>query len=222
MNKVLAFDIYGTLINTHGVVTLLQSFIGDEAQTFSNVWRDKQLEYSFRRGLMQQYKHFGMCTAQALEYTDQLLNTQLSIEQKSALLSEYRVLPAFDDVVEPLSALKSEGYKMYAFSNGTKEAVEGLINHAGIWALFDGVVSVDALQTFKPHPDVYAHMVTTSGVAADHTWLISSNPFDVLGADAAKLKTVWVQRSEEAVFDPWGIKPTVTVKSLVELIDKLA
>ncbi|CAA6824329.1 MAG: Haloacid dehalogenase type II, partial [uncultured Thiotrichaceae bacterium] len=125
MTKVLAFDIYGTLINTHGVVTRLQGFIGDEAHTFSNVWRDKQLEYSFRRGLMGSYQHFGICTAQALDYTDQLLSTGLSEVQKASLLAEYRVLPAFGDVVESLTALKTAGHKMYGFSNGTAEAVEG-------------------------------------------------------------------------------------------------
>jgi 2-haloacid dehalogenase len=221
MTKVLAFDIYGTLINTHGVVSRLQEFIGDDAQSFSNIWRDKQLEYSFRRGLMRQYQHFGICTSQALDYTDQFLNTGLSAEQKAALLAEYRVLPAFDDVADSLSALKTAGYGMYAFSNGTAAAVEGLLDNAGIRALFTGVVSVDTLQTFKPNPDVYAHMVETGGVAADHTWLISSNPFDVLGAASAGLQSAWVQRSPQAIFDPWGVEPTITVTSLTELNQKI-
>lgn len=221
MSKVLAFDIYGTLINTHGVVTRLQEFIGNEAQTFSNVWRDKQLEYSFRRGLMGSYQHFGICTAQALDYTDQLLSTGLSEAQKASLLAEYRVLPAFDDVIESLTALKAAGHKMYGFSNGTAEAVEGLLNHAGIRELFDGVVSVDPLQTFKPNPDVYAHMVKTGGVSTSETWLISSNPFDVIGAATVGMQTAWVQRSKSAIFDPWGIEPTTTVKSLTELKEKI-
>lgn len=217
MAKVLAFDIYGTLINTHGVVTRLQEFIGNQAQTFSNVWRDKQLEYSFRRGLMGSYQHFGICTAQALDYADQLLNTGLSEEQKASLLAEYRVLPAFGDVAESLTALKAAGHTMYAFSNGTADAVEGLLSNAGIRELFDGVVSVDPLQTFKPNPAVYAHMVKTGGAAASETWLISSNPFDVIGAATAGMQTAWVQRSESAIFDPWGVEPAATVKSLTEL-----
>ena len=52
MATTLAFDVYGTLINTHGVLSLLDDMIGDNAQAFSNTWREKQLEYSFRRGLM--------------------------------------------------------------------------------------------------------------------------------------------------------------------------
>ena len=222
MTKVIAFDIYGTLIDTHGVITRLQEFIGDEAQNFSNVWRDKQLEYSFRRGLMRSYQHFGICTSQSLDYTNQLLKTNLSDKQKSSLLAEYRILPAFDDVIESLTALKTAGHKMYGFSNGTADAVEGLLANAGIRDLFDGVVSVDPLQTFKPNPDVYNHMVETGGATVDDTWLISSNPFDVIGAATIGMQTAWVQRSKSIVFDPWGVEPTTIVESLNELEEKLA
>jgi 2-haloacid dehalogenase len=221
MTKVLAFDIYGTLINTHGVVTRLHEFIGDEAQTFSNVWRDKQLEYSFRRGLMGSYQHFGICTSQALDYADLFLQTRLSDEQKASLLAEYRVLPAFDDVIESLTTLKAAGHKMYGFSNGTADAVEGLLAHAGIRELFDGVVSVDPLQTFKPNPDIYQHMVKVGGASIDDTWLVSSNPFDVIGAVTVGMQAAWVQRSSSTVFDTWGVEPTTVVESLTELDEKL-
>ena len=221
MSKVLAFDIYGTLINTHGVVTRLQEFIGDEAQIFSNVWRDKQLEYSFRRGLMGSYQHFGICTSQALEYTDQFLQTRLSEEQKASLLAEYRVLPAFDDVVESLTTLRAAGHKMYGFSNGTPDAVEGLLAHAGIRDLFDGMVSVDPLQTFKPNPTIYQHMVKVGGASVDDTWLVSSNPFDVIGAVTVGMQAAWVQRSSSTIFDPWGVEPTTVIGSLAELGEQL-
>ena len=221
MTKVLAFDIYGTLINTHGVVTRLQEFIGDEAQMFSNVWRDKQLEYSFRRGLMGSYQHFGICTSQALDYADQFLKTDLNEEEKASLLAEYRVLPAFDDVVKSLTTLKAAGHKMYGFSNGTADAVEGLLTHAGIRELFEGVVSVDPLQTFKPNPTIYEHMVKVGGASVDDTWLVSSNPFDVIGAVTVGMQAAWVQRSSSTIFDPWGVEPTTVIGSLDELDEQL-
>jgi 2-haloacid dehalogenase len=221
MTKVLAFDIYGTLINTHGVVTRLQEFIGDEAQTFSNVWRDKQLEYSFRRGLMGSYQHFGICTSQALDYADKFLKTDLNEEEKASLLAEYRVLPAFDDVAESLTTLKAAGHKMYGFSNGTADAVEGLLAHAGIRELFDGVVSVDPRQTFKPNPTLYEHMVKVGGASVDDTWLVSSNPFDVIGAVTVGMQAAWVQRSSSTIFDPWGVDPTTVIGSLAELDEQL-
>lgn len=78
----LAFDAYVTLINTHGVVATLEKWIGDQAGAFSQTWRDKQLEYSFRRGLMLNYQPFSVCTRDALEYSCQLYNIHLSDEQK--------------------------------------------------------------------------------------------------------------------------------------------
>lgn len=217
MSITLAFDVYGTLIDTHGVVTRLQEFVGGKAEEFSRVWREKQLEYSFRRGLMRSYETFGVCTSQALDYTNTYLDAGLTTEQKTALLTEYRALPAFDDVKESLVGLKAGGYSLYAFSNGTADAVESLLTAAGILDLFDGVVSVDDRQTFKPNPDVYEHLLRTTTVSAGNAWLISSNPFDVIGAVSYGLRSAWVQRSKNSIFDPWGIEPTHTITSLREL-----
>jgi 2-haloacid dehalogenase len=222
MPNVLAFDVYGTLIDTHGVVVKLQEFVGDTAENFSRVWREKQLEYSFRRGLMRTYEDFGVCTRQALDYTSACLDVGLTAHQKTALLTAYRALPAFDDAQEPLVRLRADGHSLYAFSNGTTDAVETLLKAAGIRNLFDGVVSVDDCQTFKPNPDVYKHLLNTTATSADETWLVSSNPFDVIGAVSFGLRGVWVRRSAESTFDPWGIEPTVTVSSLRALGDQIS
>jgi 2-haloacid dehalogenase len=217
MPTVLAFDVYGTLIDTHGVVIKLREFIGNKAEEFSHVWREKQLEYSFRRGLMRTYETFGVCTSQALDYTNAYLGMELTAEQKAELLVEYRNLPAFNDVKESLEGLKAAGHALYAFSNGTSDAVEGLLAAAGILDLFDGVVSVDDQQTFKPNPDVYEHLLNATAASARDTWLISCNPFDVIGAVAYGLNSTWVRRSNKLIFDPWGIDPTHTIKTLREL-----
>lgn len=227
---VLAFDIYGTLINVHGVVEQLQSMVGDQAVLFSQTWRDKQLEYAFRRGLMQNYANFAVCTRDALEYTCQLLKQDLSAQQKQQLLDTYRTLPAFDDVEPTLQALKDSGIAMFGFSNGSADAVETLLQHAGIRDYFDGVVSVDDMKSFKPNPGVYSHFLRQAKaqlesqgdeqethVGGHNAWLISSNPFDVIGAISAGMRAAWVKRSPDAVFDPWGIEPTVQVSNLTEL-----
>ena len=222
MPTVLAFDVYGTLIDTHGGVVKLQEFIGDKAEKFSRVWREKQLEYSFRRGLMRTYENFGVCTSQALDYANDSLDAGLSEHQKAALLTEYRSLPAFNDVQESLARLKADGHSLYAFSNGTADAIETLLLAAGIRDLFDGVVSVDDCQTFKPNPDVYEHLLNTTATSARETWLISSNPFDVIGAVSSGLRGVWVRRFAESIFDPWGIEPTITISSLRALGDQVS
>ena len=217
MATVLAFDVYGTLIDTHGVVIKLQEFVGGKAEGFSRVWREKQLEYSFRRGLMRSYETFGVCTSQALDYTCTYLDVELSTDQKAALMAEYRGLPAFDDVKESLERLKADGHSLYAFSNGTADTVEELLAAAGILDLFGGVVSADDRQTFKPNPDVYEHLLNTTAASADDTWLISCNPFDVIGAVSYGLSSAWVRRSNKLIFDPWGIDPTLTITGLREL-----
>lgn len=219
MAAVLAFDVYGTLIDTQGVVTRLSEYIGDQAEDFSRAWREKQLEYSFRRGLMRSYATFAVCTSQALDYTDSDLGTGLSADQKAALLAGYRGLPAFDDVQAALSQLRSDGHALYAFSNGTADAVETLLRTAGIRELFDGVVSVDDRQTFKPNPDVYAHFLSSTASSASDAWLVSSNPFDVIGAVTFGMRAAWVQRSDKSIFDPWGIEPTLRISKLGDLAD---
>lgn len=221
MKTTLAFDVYGTLIDTNGVVTALQMLIKDDAMKFSTTWRDKQLEYSFRRGLMQNYENFAVCTSQALDYTCEFYKVSLTDDQKSELLGIYRVLPAFADVKEGLTRLKTAGFRIYAFSNGKADALEMLLNNAGIRDLFLGVVSVDDIKTFKPSPGTYCHFLRQSETSGCSAWLISSNPFDVIGAISAGMKAAWVRRSPEAIFDPWGIEPTITVSGLRELADRI-
>jgi 2-haloacid dehalogenase len=222
MQTTLAFDVYGTLIDTNGVIEALHKIIGDEAGKFSGTWRDKQLEYSFRRGLMQYYENFAICTSQALDYTCALHKVSLTDKQKAELLGIYRILPPFSDVKEGLTLLKTAGFRLYAFSNGKADALEMLLDNAGIRDLFLGVVSVDDIKTFKPSPGTYCHFLRQAKATGNSAWLISSNPFDVIGAISTGMKAAWVQRSPEAIFDPWGIEPTITVNNLLELNDKIS
>ena len=220
MTVTLGFDVYGTLIDTHGVVDHLESLIGDQAIAFSNTWREKQLEYTFRRGLMGKYRNFPICTRDALEYTCSVYKTAISDQQKQNLLAGYLTLPSFADVSQGLAELQAAGFQMYAFSNGINDALDRLLTNAGIRDFFLGLVSVDDVRTFKPSPEVYQHFLKVTGSTADNAWLISSNPFDVIGAISQDMNAAWVQRASTSIFDPWGIEPTVTVNSLSGL-DKI-
>ncbi len=222
MKPTLAFDVYGTLIDTHGLVSKIRKTAGDKAEDFSRIWREKQLEYSFRRGLMQTYESFGVCTCEALDYTCAFCKVPLTARQKDDLLERYRTLPAFGDVEKSLNALKASGFRLYAFSNGSAEAVGALLSAAGVRELFLDVVSVEELQSFKPDPAVYDHFLERSGAKGGSAWLISCNPFDVIGAISAGMQAVWVKRSPDAIFDPWGIEPTLTVSSLTELEESIS
>ena len=220
MTMTLAFDVYGTLIDTQGVLSKLKTIVGPKANDFSLLWRNKQLEYSFRRGLMREYAPFSVCTAHALDYACLYYNILLSENQKRVLLDAYATLPAFDDVKASLQALSEADVRLYAFSNGAKKAVSTLLSHAGLHGYFLDIISVEDVNTFKPSPDVYQYLLKKTQSSPEATWLVSSNPFDVLGALSSGLQTAWVKRSKEAVFDPWGKEPTRTIHSLYDLLEQ--
>ncbi|WP_117884537.1 haloacid dehalogenase type II [Aureibaculum luteum] len=221
MKYTLAFDVYGTLINTSSVFNSLEKMIGDQATVFMETWRYKQLEYSFRRGLMEAYTDFSECTNDSLEFCCQLYKTDLSKKQKSILMNEYSVLPTFPDVAKGLKDLKQAGHKLFAFSNGSEKSIIKLLTNAKIIDLFDGIVSVEKIETFKPNPLVYSHFNTETNSSKSDSWLISSNPFDVIGALSYGMRSAWVQRSPDAVFDPWGIEPTTIIHKLTDLASQL-
>jgi 2-haloacid dehalogenase len=221
MTTTLAFDVYGTLIDTHGIIATLQPQLGQRAADFSRAWRDKQLEYSFRRGLMRRYETFAVCTGQALDHTSSLFGLHLGPAEREKLLDAYRTLPAFEDAREGLARAREAGFRLFAFSNGPAEAVGSLLAQAGLRDFFLDVVSVDEVKSFKPDPGVYAHFLRRAGATGGDAWLISSNPFDVIGALSAGMQAAWVKRSPEAPFDPWGLEPTLTVDSLSDLAARI-
>lgn len=116
MAVTLAFDVYGTLIDTAGVVKTLRDIVPDKAAAFSAQWREKQLEYSFRRGLMQNYRDFSVCTRQALDYTCRVLDVDIPESDRISLMEIYRVLPPFSEVPEALKVLRAGDTRMFAFS----------------------------------------------------------------------------------------------------------
>ncbi len=217
MATVLAFDVYGTLIDTAGVTRHLEVFLGDKADEFSTKWREKQLEYSFRRGLMKSYNTFAGCTLDAFNYCTELYNLSLTPLQRDAVLQSYQSLPAFDDVELTLQSLARDECSLYAFSNGTSEAVDIVLKNAGLRNYFLDIISVDEVKSFKPDPEVYRHLLKRTDASPESCWLISSNAFDVIGALHCGLHSVWIRRNSNAVFDHFGVSPTKTLSSLAEL-----
>lgn len=217
----LAFDVYGTLIDTTGVFDKLESFLGDKAAAFMKSWRNKQLEYSFRRGLMNRYTDFSTCTKEALMYCVAEHKVELSIADQSSLMEQYAILPIFPDVMECLQNVKDAGHQIFAFSNGSNTALNILLSNAGILDQFDGIISVENAAMFKPSPLVYDHFCIRTQANKETAWLISGNPFDVMGAVSYGMRAAWVKRSEEQLFDPWDIHPSVTINSLTQLKNTL-
>jgi len=210
---VLAFDVYGTLIDPLGIEAALVPAFGSNARAACELWRQKQLEYSFRRALMRRYMTFDACTAQALQFTAARFGAR---PDAGELLARYRNLPAYPDVASALGRLPA---KRVAFSNGTASSVRELLGSAGLIEQFAEVISVDDVQSFKPDPAVYEHLVQRVGEPKESVWMISSNPFDVIGAKCGGLRAAWLKRNANTVFDPWDIEPDRIVTSLTELED---
>jgi 2-haloacid dehalogenase len=218
---VLAFDVYGTLIDPFRMEEHLRAAFGEKAKEASELWRGKQIEYSFRRALMKKYLPFDECTAQALRFVSAQLGITLSEEAQKNLLAKYEELPAYPDVTRALDELAARGFTLAACSNGTESAVRASLDHVGILSRFSKIVSVDPIRTFKPDPAVYEFLVAELHAQKEMVWLISSNPFDVIGARACGLRTAWVQRDPKRVFDPWEFEPDLVVHGLAELPGKL-
>lgn len=219
---VLAFDVYGTLLDPLRMEEHLRAAFGERAKEASELWRAKQLEYSFRRALMKKYRNFDACTADALRFVSLQLSTPLSKEAQENLLSKYRELPPYPDAVAALDELAALGYTIVACSNGTEAAVRAALEHAGILRHFGKIVSVDPIRTFKPDPAVYEHLAAEARAPKERIWLISSNAFDVIGAKACGLRAAWVQRDPKRAFDPWEFEADAVVPNLGELKTVLA
>ncbi len=169
----LAFDIYGTLVDPNGMEAHLEPFFGSQATKATQIWRDKQLEYSFRRALMDRYVNFDVCTAQALVHVSELLEVVLSAAEQRELLFRYHSLPAFPDAASALPELEARGYNLVAFSNGTEDAVRSLLDQAGLLERFRAVISVDDVKSFKPDPAVYAYLAERFRPPGSPVWMIS-------------------------------------------------
>jgi 2-haloacid dehalogenase len=217
LTTTLAFDVYGTLIDPFGISQTLQGMAGDKTASLAQLWRDKQIEYLFRRALGRDYQPFSVCTSQALDFAATQLQLELSAGQKEELLDRYRELPAYAEVLQALCALKDAGCRNYAFSNGELDDLEYLLAHSGLDSALEGIVSVHDVKSFKPDPAVYAHFLEESGATREETWLVSGNPFDVIGAHRAGWRTAWVKRSSAIQFDPWGTEPDAIVTDIGEL-----
>jgi len=216
-----ALDVYGTLVDPAGMAVRLGASFGARAQVAAQLWREKQLEYTFRRALMRKYADFDVCTLQALRYVSASLSVTLDEAEEHALLEAYLHLPAFTDVRDGLAMLRRAGYRLVALTNGTLHSARSVLQNAGISEFLEDVLSVEPIATFKPDPAVYALLEKLSAGRAEPAWLVSGNPFDVIGAKAAGLRAAWLRRDPQRIFDPWEFSPDLVVRNLEELCQKL-
>ncbi|TVY75715.1 (S)-2-haloacid dehalogenase [Lachnellula suecica] len=200
---VIAFDLYGTLLSTESIAKELATHFGDEkAQSIAALWRRFQLEYTWRMNSMGLYKSFSDVTNTSLRHALDESGVSLSDSDISNLMKAYDSLGTFPDVPPALKALASDSsIDAYIFSNGTDAMVsssvknsDSLSPHASV---FKGLITVEEIKAYKPDPKVYQHLAGKVGKKGDmgDIWLVSGNPFDVVGARAAGMQAAWVSRA---------------------------
>ncbi|WP_445620982.1 haloacid dehalogenase type II [Kushneria sp. Sum13] len=218
----LAFDVYGTLINPNAMAEVLRPTLQDQAESVAAQWRASQLQLSFRRGLMGRYVEFSVCTRDALDVAIAAHELEVDPATRDDWMAAYSRLPAFEEVDGALASLVAAGYRCVAFSNGTEKAMQQVLEHAGLAHHFEALVSVDDIKRFKPDPVVYHHLSRRMKVAHDNAWLVSSNNWDIQGARHAGMKAAWIHRDRTALIEDPSLAPNLEVDKLDELADKLA
>lgn len=219
--EALAFDVYGTLVDPSRVWKQLERYIPKKHTLhISEVWRQKQLEYTFRLTAMGTYEDFEHVTRKALDYALVATGQELDPEQKDMLMAQYNDLELFEDVEPGLQRLREAGNQIIVFSNGAPHMLRVLMEQKGFNSYFQEFVSVDEVKAYKPSPKVYQHVADRLGRSIEEVRLISSNPFDIAGAENVGMRATWVDRSG-GLFDMLSSRPEMVVGTLTELADAL-
>jgi len=220
--EVLAFDLYGTLVDPIGISSELDRLLGgSDGREAAGLWRLKQLEYSFRLTAMNRYEDFRWVTSRALDFALASVGVRLQDEQVRRLVELYDHLQPFPDAVPALRTLASMGFELAVFSNGTPAMIGNCLENSGLAGFFGQRISVDEVRVFKPSPAAYRHAAGRLSRPAGQVRLVTSNAFDSVGASAAGMRTAWVNRSG-APFDTIGAQPDLTVSALDRLPAELA
>jgi 2-haloacid dehalogenase len=206
------FDAYGTLYDVHSVAARCESNWPGKGTQLSVLWRAKQLEYTWQRSLMQRYAPFSTVTRDALAYSCEALELELSVAQMEGLMAEYLKLSLYPDVVRTLQALNT---RKAILSNGSPDMLLPLVQNSGLE--LDAVISVDELRIFKPAPQVYALAVEKLHLDHSRIGFVSSNCWDAMGAKSYGFNVYWINRAGAPV-DRLGFKPDRMLASLNEIL----
>jgi 2-haloacid dehalogenase len=212
---VYAFDAYGTLFDVHAAVARHADAIGPQAPRLSELWRTKQLEYTWVRSLAGAYRDFEAVTRDALAFAAARCGG-LSPALTDALLDAYQTLDAYADARPALSRLKAQGAQLAILSNGSPGMLANAVRAAGLDDAFDAVLSVDSLRLYKTAPAAYALVTERFGVTPAQVSFQSSNRWDIAGAARFGFRCVWVNRTGQP--DEYDdLTPGLVVRTLDDL-----
>ncbi len=191
------FDAYGTLFDIGSVARGAQDALGERWQALSDLWRTKQLQYTWLRGLGGRHADFWQVTGDALDFSLATLGIR-DEGLRTRLMELYLRIAAYPEVPAMLAELKSRGIKLAILSNGSPRMLAAAVDNSGIAKYFDAVLSVEEVGVFKPHPSVYGLAPARLGVANEDICFLSSNGWDAFSAKAFGFRVLWCNRFGQA------------------------
>src|SRR3954469_2974836 len=190
--KAVVFDAYGTLYDVQSVADVTEDAFPGYGEIITQVWRIKQLEYSWLRSLMRRYQDFSEVTRDSLAYALRSLGLEYDDDTFARIVDKYLHLDLYPDALAALAAMKDR--KLAILSNGSPDMLGALVQSSGLDRLLDAVISVDAKKIFKPSPEAYMLIEEVLQVPPGEALFISANPWDACGAKAFGLNVAWIER----------------------------
>jgi 2-haloacid dehalogenase len=190
--KAVVFDAYGTLYDIQSVAAVTEDAFPGYGDIITQIWRIKQLEYSWLRSLMRRYEDFSVITRESLTYTLRSLGLEYDPAAFERIMEKYLHLDLYPDAAATLAAMKDR--KLAILSNGSTGMLNALVHDSGLDRVLDATISIDSKRIFKPSPDAYSLIESTLRVAPAEVLFVSSNPWDACGAKAFGLNVAWIER----------------------------
>jgi 2-haloacid dehalogenase len=192
--RAILFDVYGTLLDVHSAIAREGKELGARADAVSRLWRQKQLEYTWVWSLRGAYRSFRVLTEDALDFALAAHGIE-SGALRDRLLLAYEQLDAFPDVAGALNALRQQGLRVAALSNGDPDMLENGLRAARIRDSFEAVLSVAPVQIYKPDRQVYELGRSWVDAPAAEIAFVSANAWDADGAAGFGFRTFWINRA---------------------------
>jgi 2-haloacid dehalogenase len=190
--KAIVFDAYGTLYDVQSVAAVTEQAFPGYGDLITQIWRIKQLEYSWMRSLMRRYQDFFVITRESLASTLRCLGLKNDAATFERIMEKYLHLDLYPDATAALAGLR--GRKLAILSNGSPDMLKALVRNSGLDRVLDATISIDSQKIFKPAPEAYSLIESTLGVRPDEVLFVSSNPWDACGAKAFGLNVAWIER----------------------------
>jgi len=190
--QAVVFDAYGTLYDVQSVAAITEENFPGHGELITQVWRMKQLEYTWLRSLMRRYEDFSVITRDALVFTLRCLGLRADDAVIERIMDKYLHLDLDPDALTALGRM--QGQKLAILSNGSTDMLNALVRNSGLDKVLDATISIDAKRIFKPSPEAYELIEERLKVAPRNVLFVSSNPFDVCGAKAFGLNVAWIER----------------------------